>query len=64
MAESMTDTSGEMSPLQVKTFAAVPSHWSSIPRIGVHDMIVGALKDRGVIETRWEVGVRQWRRKV
>lgn len=62
MAESMTGTSGAMSPLQARIFARVPAHWSPIPPIGVHEAILRALKDRGVIETQWENGIRRWRR--
>lgn len=65
MADSMTDTSGEMSPAQARIFATVPDGWANIPFIGVHEAILRALKGRCLVETRYaDGGVRQWRRVV
>lgn len=48
---------------QAQIYNMVPVEWADIPRIGVADMLLGALRDRGLVETRWRnATVRQWRR--
>tara|TARA_R110000868_G_scaffold411706_1_gene707812 strand:+ start:30590 stop:30799 length:210 start_codon:yes stop_codon:yes gene_type:complete len=59
---SMTGITGPMPPLQAETFASAPAVWRAIPRVGVSEAILRALSERGAVETRWENGVRQWRR--
>lgn len=60
---TMTGTTGEMPPLQAKTFAIVPAKWALIPPTGIHEAILRALTERGLVETRWADSGRQWRRK-
>lgn len=61
---SMTDRESDtLPPAQARTLEMVQIQWRDIPQIGVHGMLVSALKDRRLIETRWRTpGVRQWRR--
>lgn len=53
-----------MPPEQARVLALVPDKWGRIPSVEakVHDMIVYALRDRGLIETRWDGNTREWRR--
>lgn len=66
---SMTGINGPMSPAQTEAYERASTNWTDIPLgqdyelIGaVHSAVVDSLKDRGVIETQWRQGVRQWRR--
>lgn len=50
-------------PGQAEIYALVPADWKNMPRLEVPEMILRALKDRGIVETRWRnLAVRQWRR--
>jgi len=59
---SMTGITGPMPPAQQEIYDGTPKVWRAIPRVGVHEAILRSLVDRGVVETRWENGIRQWRR--
>lgn len=60
---TMTGVTGDLPPLQAKTFGIVPVKWSPMPPTGVHEAIVRSLTDRGLVEIRWSDGGPQWRRK-
>ncbi len=52
-------------PAQARTWEMVPIEWADIPRIGVHGLVLRALKDRGIVQTRWReprASAAQWRR--
>jgi hypothetical protein len=60
---TMTSVTGDLPPAQAQALSIVPAGWADMPRLGVHEAILYALKDRGLVETRWSKGnVRQWRR--
>jgi hypothetical protein len=60
---SMGDvTSPTLPPLQARTYERVPADWAPIPLIGVHELILRSLVDRGIVKTRFHNHIRQWRR--
>jgi hypothetical protein len=59
---SMSSITGSLPPAQARVFAMVPAGWATMPPIGVHELILRALKERGVVETKWDGSVRKWRR--
>lgn len=61
---SMSGINGPMPPAQAQTFAEAPADWTELPRVGVSEMILRALRDRGLVEVGWSsrTGGRVWRR--
>jgi hypothetical protein len=60
---TMQSVTGPLPPAQAATFDSCPADWQDAPWFGVHEMILRALKERGLVETRRLDGkFRQWRR--
>lgn len=60
---SMADINAAPMPgAQAEVYAIVPDGWAWVPRVGVPDLVLRALRDRGIVETVWCTGGQQWRR--
>lgn len=61
---SMASINGPLPPAQERVFAMAPAEWATVPPIGVSEMLLRALRDRGLVEVGWSsrTGGRVWQR--